>query len=1377
MVAPVGTAFPASRSVNVPPSASGNQALINGDAITAEKKYRDGLASNPPLFPRIDLTNGLVESLIWQLRYDEAETLAQKAVELEGQAKPAPEALVCRTKMLQAQIAEGKGQFAEAETYAKQSCATVNQVTVAVHSQFLARIYDSEGKTALAEETRKHALEIVLNNKSYLLAVEFAYELSALCSIAGRQAEAAAYAKQAQEIWTAQKLTGPGVLLSLMRVGRSYYVRCNYKVAAAIGERGILLAEQVYGPTSPSICETLGSTAVAYSHNGDTKKAEAIYERALGLEQPQIKDTKSPWFTHARDLIHCYAADGKYEQMNDVGKLLIKNVEQVAGKDPAFSQGAKAELALNYAKTKQFSLVPDVVKEVLDKGVPSFGPQFLVDIGRVYKDADRLKDAESYFTQAAELQEHQTGKNSLAYWDKEYSLGNLLYKEGRHTEAQRVLEDGLAAVSKIAPKSPLLVDYQLELINLYRQIGRFEDADEIQRQAKGNEQTAINTGSPDALWYAGDREDAIGKFAKAEGFYRQALALLEKKHADTSEILMTLGVECAKQKKFAESVEFYKKTLTQAQKDPVKNAGSIQSTRRSLAYTYFEEGKFEEAEELLMSDLSKSKEHWDFVRHRANIVHELARPTISHIIGTALDNCPAGNSPPHMSAKQKSLAHAIDLFLNSKRKEAGAELQTFYDAAGKTAPTLEKAQAAFVLSWINAKEGDTKKAREICAQLQKDVKSSPPPLAAAMSAYLEAASLNICYFDPNFRIVSAMSTACEARKKVYGETAPETNDCKLQIAIEFERLGIACGQWEKDINESWLPIIYYIYYTDINSPATVKDTTAKQRAVAMAFQNRMGGVGDALRYFIDRSLCLAKLLAANGKRSDALKEAAADMQVIAGAAEDPDDKVEAAVQVAHFFRDVGDYMQAKLVLTEFAAPMVEREKLPEKNCVVCLSLAKTALAEGDYQEAIGQAEKAITVAHQFPDNLKGRMVEALEVATQAEAALADVRGPDNSQSELSKSLDYADQCLKLIDIPTGQTSHHLAVILLQKGLLQGTLKDYTTSQKTLERALSITEHSDQPQCQELRADAHSALGSLYMAMGKYDEANKQFSAAVDLNNLDPTASGRIKLCHSLNGLAEIAARNGQMSVAENHVLRSSAAIGDYIKGAFPSLPFGEQCRLAAKANEQINYLLAYCHSQSVLPQAYDYIMQWKGLLINTLRQQSIDSGLSNVSPRMTDLRTARQKLAEAVAKPGTTKAQIEALEREVSHREALVNMGLMETDYYDPAADVGVDWLVGDLKPDEVFIDVNRYAQPDKPGKISTAPLSCAPNKIWNSFPSAMPPRLTMAFNPGSLPSTFTSTRPCLPAHQTMKQNSAGGVTSASPATTQRSPSGETKHH
>ena len=303
----------------------GNLALLSahrGDFIEAERSYGRAVqiaegAKQMGSFERCGIFTGAAEFYKQQKRYDEAEALLRRALEIpdglppayaaSGDRKPKLRAQPIDRLQLTASLAEvlrldGKDSeaerlMAEPPPASKTAQADPNSMN-AENDALRARQYQDEGKMGEAEEFYKHAISDF--EKSPAAAPSLAQNLDQLADIyhsEGRDVEAEQLYRRALDLReksftpeTARYSRGMGIVMMAPPSALQNFLRDQGRLneIEPVYERALRIQEQYLGPADYTLGKTLESLARVYREEGKSEAALPLCQRALKIVEHNL---------------------------------------------------------------------------------------------------------------------------------------------------------------------------------------------------------------------------------------------------------------------------------------------------------------------------------------------------------------------------------------------------------------------------------------------------------------------------------------------------------------------------------------------------------------------------------------------------------------------------------------------------------------------------------------------------------------------------------------------------------------------------------------------------------------------------------------------------------------------------------------------------------------------------------------------------------------------------------------------------------------------------------------------------------------------------------------------------------------------------------
>ncbi|MBX9694691.1 MAG: CHAT domain-containing protein, partial [Cyanobacteria bacterium] len=229
---------------------------------------------------------------------------------------------------------------------------------------------------------------------------------------------------------------------------------------------------------------------------------------------------------------------------------------------------------------------------------------------------------------------------------------------------------------------------------------------------------------------------------------------------------------------------------------------------------------------------------------------------------------------------------------------------------------------------------------------------------------------------------------------------------------------------------------------------------------------------------------------------------------------------------------------------------------------------------------------------------------------------------------------------------------------------------------------------------ELMAELYLALAKCQFEARKHEEARLSLNRAMDLTRTRRSQLVIPRVIEELFGLALCNAELGDHDSATNLAFQAAGVLKEYISNGFPILSFAEQRSFLQKIKVYTSTILALCNDERSLPEAYWYLMRWRGMLVEALRNQSLLSNRStdvSVAPIYRQWLETRHELAR-IAASQSQNPSLTAKVKELSQtKESLERQLLGGQQNVDPIAGMEVMEFSDILQPDEAFVDLFVY--------------------------------------------------------------------------------------
>jgi len=255
--------------------------------------------------------------------YEKAESLFQHALDINEKALGPEHPNVATTLNALAVLYSKRGEYARAEPLYERSLTIREKALGPEHLEVagplnnLAIIYTRKGDYAKAEQFCQRALGI----KEKVLGLEHPGVASSLFNLAdiyrkkGDYTKAESFYRRALAI--GEKMVGsyhPDVAVYLSGLANLHHDRGEYEKAATLFHDALAIWEKVLGPEHPNVAYSLSMLALLYSDKGDYEKAEPLYRRALAIWEKSLAPEHPEVANTLNNLAFLYTARGDIAQ-------------------------------------------------------------------------------------------------------------------------------------------------------------------------------------------------------------------------------------------------------------------------------------------------------------------------------------------------------------------------------------------------------------------------------------------------------------------------------------------------------------------------------------------------------------------------------------------------------------------------------------------------------------------------------------------------------------------------------------------------------------------------------------------------------------------------------------------------------------------------------------------------------------------------------------------------------------------------------------------------------------------------------------------------------------------------------------------------------
>ncbi len=969
--------------------------------------------------------------------------------------------------------------------------------------------------------------------------------------------------------------------------------------------------------------------------------------------------------------------------------------------------GHKTEAEACYRKSLEIRV------KTLGENNPDTG-QVLANLSWLLFDTDRKDEAISLSRRTLKNMELNCGKRSAEVAEYQCQLAMLLEDdETQEQECERLFQSSLSIKEENSGKDnqellPIIKGYSSFLITK----NRFSDAEKLLNRSltiakkKAQNDKAVADTLVDLAYLAEQQEDN----RKAISFLESALDIRTQQNSpDIAEIFADLGRNYSDQMRYMQAEPFQRNALSAYQKQTNVSARTLISVMENLGLTLHELQKYEEAEKIFRETLQLSQRTYPAGHIDIAIkLHNLARclraekkyVEAEDLLKRSLD-----------IKRAQTKVDEIDLAASLRNLARLKALQEKYDEAiplyeqcitiyGKHGQNGYVASNRVNLANVYIALGDFVAAERLLTDVHSGVgknnynKTNPFLRIADEQRWLRLKELILAQEKNPDRASQLESEALKALQsnsetpvmKLFEQvlTNPKEHNEKpsiqnaetlVQIAVQLLYLG---GDSSVVATKSYTMFSEFFQASDQLNRASTRIAKSPKLVYSLI------GLASLMVSYHDLD-----------KSQNALRWA----ETYSNKLENTKQRTDCYLQIATCWQFMADYATAQRLIETAMTDCGDDKSLKFK-----ILTARSRLFDelSEFQSARNCAEEALTIGQSVYGEKSPHLFDCYQTLAQSSLALG----------QANQARQYALKALLQPDL-TPEKKAEGSLLVGQSLMALGEIAEAS------ERFIDVVEvYSEKLGDADLKtaAIASSCLGQCLLRSqlpDRYKRAEEKFASALKVGEKDSSNTDILSKARNLDGLALVSymvsadSSNktvsafertfGDSALAHRYQLDAAGCIDRYIYSAFPNLSFAQQCSFINTVTKQENSLLTVCSGPDSIKEAYGYMMKWKGLLLESLRQRQLISRSATNNPQfkkiMDDLTSARRKLVGLSYKRTETDipsnnqlsdatAAKERLERSL----AAISVESIE----DPMSHMNATKFCQLLKLDEVFVDIVR---------------------------------------------------------------------------------------
>lgn len=843
------------------------------------------------------------------------------------------------------------------------------------------------------------------------------------------------------------------------------------------------------------------------------------------------------------------------------------------------------------------------------------------------------------------------GEPDLKVWEAQLELIANLKNQGRDREAEKICRQYLEKFEKISPDSLAVARVQSQLGRILRRQRRLAESEFYQRKTLSICEKRLPPDDSEIALALVDLSKVVGlnreKYDEARALCLRALEIVTKNGDKYNQgyVSGNLATCLIQLNQTDEAIKLYQEYLKDL--DMNERSDMYGSTLANIGASYLQVDKYDDAAKYYGQALKLFEDHGMKSSKYAAILRQLAAIDIlqerfeqaSQKLRQAREIVPSHQENPFTLAAESNRFEFISLL---KRLRASA-LPAAKIEIKKVA--IKNDSKAHFISNIDA----------------------------------EISILEILRSVPDADVIPSLEKIRNQRASELGKNNLLTGEVVLQIAVVINQLnGNRINHIVSPVDLAVTEFTNKLLLTDSEHNVNLRPTI-----------DMLGGKKETLNFVTEELIWLANLNGQN-KMGDLAKNNLELAEKCIRSQYKEDEGVRASQKVAQklliisrVWSALGNLQQSAR-LAESVLVTSSTLKDDKLKYLALLQLSMLALEASDLEPAKEHATDAKKIAVRLFGATSKEVIPCNRILSQISLANGD----------------YMDAVKLTLDAfgCNGLTTNDEIFLHNMCGFAHLIAGKYEIAKKHLENSLELCNDtiSNQAEDRSLFTAASTALAETLVRLGDTKGALQELDWALSSDQGNDAFGGLLATARDCAGLSYVQKIEGDHDSASRYALRAAEYTDKFLKTRITQLSFAQQCSFINVTRQMRSLLLENCNAPKSLPTAYEYIMRWKGLLVETLRSQSAISAAIKSAPESTknlisELAKTRSKLGELSNGDEATSTEVATLTEKKERLERGL-AGLKGSKFFsDVFKDRDATWFRNLLKPDQAFLDILTY--------------------------------------------------------------------------------------
>lgn len=326
-----------------------------------------------------------------------------------------------------------------------------------------------------------------------------------------------------------------------------YYLNEQYTKANEYQQENMVIRKQLYGEDSPEYAYFLKTAADMQANVKNDAEAEKLYNDALAILKAKNQTNTEEYASLINNLGELYENQNRIAEAKKFYEEALK-IRSTNKNTPEYMRtlsniASLLALEKNYEQAKNYFVELETLIKSNDPIDNKLLANAQIELAGIYYELGDINQSETNYQNALSTLQALDQKDP-AYVNALDNLATLYKNKGRYQEAEALYLQALQAAEKFSSKSDnFYMSILDDLTLLYKITGRYQDAETKAKESLELRKQYLGEQHPDyatSLSILGQLYTSMGKYSEAETMYSKAIQIKKNNNADKTPEYATL---------------------------------------------------------------------------------------------------------------------------------------------------------------------------------------------------------------------------------------------------------------------------------------------------------------------------------------------------------------------------------------------------------------------------------------------------------------------------------------------------------------------------------------------------------------------------------------------------------------------------------------------------------------------------------------------------------------------------------------------------------------------------------------------------------------------------------------------------------------------